>query len=290
MSIKLKLNIKEGRFGNSSFVCKGSLPHTMVIVAIYAFCACIGIASTSRQKCLSDLKTVNDAVQNAEDGDHICVKNGVYRDWMIEVKKDNIELRGEAGGKVILKGRSQIKIRGNRVTVKNFVFTAPMEEGNSRLLPPPIEFWYSAKFSAVIDCAVSNHSANTWVKVRGNNNQVYQCLFENKTAPELTKEGKEVALSNIVSVSDSGMFNNGVHHNKFSRYDPDAKIAKHKHGSAEAVYVKIARSRGRDKRDLGCSVHHNYFYKIDSEEETIGIKSSGNFVYQNAIEYCYGGM
>ena len=240
-------------------------------------------------KCISNRNELDDAIAKASAGDAVCIANGDYRDWMIDLKKNSIALFGESGGGVTLMGRSQIKISGSRIRVKDFVFTAPIEEGNSRYYPSPIEFGFNAKFSSVYDCIIRNHSANIWVKVRGNNNEVYNCLFQNKPAPELTKTGKEVALSNIVSVSDSKMYKNKIHHNKFMNYDQDAKIAKHKHGSAEAVYVKIARNAGRDEKDLACSVYKNYFFKIDSEEETIGIKSSGNEVYENAIEFCFGG-
>ena len=239
-------------------------------------------------KCTTDKEKLNAAILNASSGHTICIGNGVCENLMITLKKDGVTLTGEAGGRVILKGHSQVKILGKRITVKNIVFTAPIT--NSRNSPSPIEFGYNAEFSSVSDCMVHNHGANIWVKVRGNNNEVSHCTFKEKPAPVLTDTGKEVALSNIVSVSDSKMYKNKVHHNKFIEYDPDAKIAEHKHGSAEAVYVKIAKNSGRDVKNLGCSVYKNYFYKIDSEEETIGIKSSGNEVYENAIEFCYGGM
>ena len=240
-------------------------------------------------KCSSDRKEVNEAINKAVSGDIICIENGVYENWMINLKVDGMILTGETGNRVFLKGHSQVKISGKRIIVKNLVFTAPISEGNSRNIPSPIEFAYKAEFNLVSDCMIHHHAANVWVKVRGNNNDVSHCTFKDKPAPALTETGKEIALSNIVSVSDSNMHSNAVHHNKFVNYDPDAKIAKHKHGSAEAVYVKIARSAGRDVRNLGCSVYKNYFYKIDSEEETIGIKSSGNKVYENAIEFCFGG-
>ena len=241
-------------------------------------------------KCTSDREKLNTDILKAQSGHIICIGNGVYESWMITLKKDGVTLTGEAGGRVLLKGHSQVKILGKQITVKNLVFTAPINEGNSRDIPSPIEFGYHSEFSLVSDCIVHNHGANIWVKVRGNNNEVSHCTFKEKPAPALTDMGKEVALSNIVSVSDSKMYKNKVHHNKFIDYDPDAKIAEHKHGSAEAVYIKIAKNGGRDVTNLGCSVYKNYFYKIDSEEEVIGIKSSGNEVYENAIEFCYGGM
>ena len=241
-------------------------------------------------KCTSDRKELDAAIISASPGDTVCIANGVYDDWLIDLKRDALTLVGETGGLVLLKGRSQVRISGKGINIKNLVFTAPLTEGNSRDFPSPIEFGYNAEFSSVSDCMILNHGANIWVKVRGNNNEVSYCTFKDKPAPLLTDTGKELALSNIVSVSDSKMHRNKIHHNKFIRYDPGAKIAKHKHGSAEAVYVKIARSSGRDVKNLGCSVYRNYFYKIDSEEETIGIKSSGNEIYDNAIEFCYGGM
>ena len=86
------------------------------------------------------------------------------------------------------------------------------------------------------------------------------------------------------------MENNNIHHNKFLNYDPDAKKAKHKHGTAEAIFVKLSRDQGRETKKLNRKVNNNYFYKVDDEEETIGIKSSGNEIFENAIEYCYGGI
>ena len=63
---------------------------------------------------------------------------------------------------------------------------------------------------------------------------------------------------------------------------------KHKHDGAEGIFVKVSRNQGRETKDFATSVHHNYFHKIDAEQETIGIKSSGNevgFCYQFG-KYC----
>ena len=242
-----------------------------------------------QSECVSTKNALDAMIERASSGAEICIANGNYKDWAIILNKDNIILTGETDGRVIMTGSSTIKLMGKSITVKNFVFTAPLS-GNSRSIPSPINIWYTASFCSVSDCMIHDHAANIWVKMRGNNNEVHHCTFKDKPAPQLSATGQEMGLSNIVSVSDGKMFKNRVHHNKFINYDPDAKIAEHKHGSAEAVYVKIAGNAGRDTRNLSCSVHNNYFYNIDSEEETIGIKSSGNEVYENAIEDCYGGI
>ena len=54
--------------------------------------------------------------------------------------------------------------------------------------------------------------------------------------------------------------------------------------------MKLSRDQGRETKKLNCKVNNNYFYKVDGEKETISIKSSGNQVFKNAIENCYGGI
>ena len=61
-------------------------------------------------------------------------------------------------------------------------------------------------------------------------------------------------------------------------FDPDAKIMKHKHDGAEAIYVKVSKNQGRETTDFNNKIHHNYLHKMDAEQETIGIKASGNEV------------
>eukprot|EP00794_Sanderia_malayensis_P017038 gene17038-18753_t len=238
--------------------------------------------------CVSTIDEIDAMIDAAGQGDDVCIANGVYEDLHIKVgkQKNGITLKGENGGMVIMKGTSTIRIDGNSITVKNFVFTAPLSEGNSRDVPAPIEFGYNAEDCIVHDCMIHNHAADTWVRVRGKRNQVHHCSFINKPAAELDSQGKMLRISNIVSVSHSNMAKIQIHHNRLMKY----KRSWRKHDGSAAVYVKIAKAAGRDTKNLECAVHNNYFYEVDSEEETIGIKASGNEIYRNALENCYGGI
>ncbi|XP_065057675.1 uncharacterized protein LOC135685617 [Rhopilema esculentum] len=245
----------------------------------------LGVLPVILQACVSTFSQFKSKLSAAKFGEVICIANGEHNDWIMIVKKDGITIMGEEGGKVVMKGRSQIKIYGSQVKVANLTFTAPLNvEGNRRDFPPPIVFDRRAKDSEVFDCVVQNHCANRWARVRGDRTQIHHCLFKDKPAPVIG------IPSEIIYVGDKEMHGISIHHNRLENYDPDAKVMKHKHDGAEGIYVKVSRNQGRETKDFATSVHHNYFHKIDAEQETIGIKSSGNEVYENAIEECFGGI
>ena len=233
---------------------------------------------------------LNRALSSATAGDTVCLADGIYNNLEIQLVKDRVRLQGESGGNVILKGNSSVVINGVGIKVSNLKFTAPLGSSGIRDRPSPIQFGFKAKYCKVFDCMIDNHTAHNWVRVRGRNNAISHCTFKNKPAPQLDASGREVFKSKIIYASDNNLENIRISHNKFLNYDPDAAVARHKHNGAEAVFVKIHRTSGRETKRLNCKIHNNYFYKIDGEEETIGIKSSGNKIYENAIEYCYGGI
>ena len=245
----------------------------------------------SRPICWNTEVKLKTALRTATAGDTVCLANGIYNDLVIQLAKNRVSLRGESGGNVILKGSSSVVINGVGINVSNLKFTAPLGSSGFRGRPSPIQFGFRAKSCKVFDCMIDNHAAHNWVMVRGRNNAIYKCTFKNKPAPELDAFGREVSQSKIIYASDNNLENIRIRHNKFLNYDPDAVVARHKHNGAEAVFVKIYRASGRrETKLLNCKIHNNYFYKIDGEEETIGIKSSGNIIYKNAIEFCYGGI
>ena len=230
------------------------------------------------------------ALNSATAGDTVCLANGTYNNLEIQLVKTRVSLQGQSGGNVVLKGNSSVVINGVGINVSNLKFTAPLGSSGIRDRPSPIQFGFKAKYCKVFDCMIDNHTAHSWVRIRGRNNTVSHCTFKNKPAPQLDASGREVSQSKIIYASDNNLENISISHNKFLNYDPDAAVARHKHNGAEAVFVKIHRTSGRETKPLNCKIHNNYFYKIDGEEETIGIKSSGNIIYKNAIEFCYGGI
>ena len=245
----------------------------------------------SRPICWNTKMKLRKALKIARAGDTVCLADGIYNNLVIQLAKDYVSLQGQSGGNVILKGSSSVVINGVGINVSNLKFTAPSGSSRFRGRPSPIQFGFKAESCKVFDCMIDNHTAHNWVRVRGRNNAIYKCTFKSKPPPELDASGREVSQSKIIYASDNNLENITIRHNKFLNYDPDAAVAKHRHNGAEAVFVKIYRAGGRrETKLLNCKIHNNYFYKIDGEEETIGIKSSGNIIYKNAIEFCYGGI
>ena len=170
----------------------------------------LGVLPAILQACVSQFSQFKSKLSAAEFGDVICIANGEHKGWMMIVKKDGISIVGEEGGKVIMKGRSQIKIYGSQVKVANLTFTAPLNvDGNRRDFPPPIVFDRRAKESEVFDCVVQNHCANRWARVRGKRTQIHHCLFKDKPAPV------KGIPSEIIYVGDKEMYGISIHHNRF---------------------------------------------------------------------------
>lgn len=84
-------------------------------------------SNTESSLLISNASELSEAIKNAEPGDNIVLKNGVYKDLEIKftgegTEKNPITLKAETPGKVFIEGVSNLEISGNYLEVSGLFF------------------------------------------------------------------------------------------------------------------------------------------------------------------------
>ncbi|MBF8149790.1 DUF4957 domain-containing protein [Winogradskyella sp. F6397] len=84
-------------------------------------------SNTESSLLISNASELSEAIKNAEPGDNIVLKNGVYKDLEIKftgegTEKNPITLKAETPGKVFIEGVSNLEISGNYLEVSGLYF------------------------------------------------------------------------------------------------------------------------------------------------------------------------
>lgn len=161
----------------------------LLLSAILFFISCDKIAIHTIH--VNNSSELIDAAKNAKSGDHIIIKNGVYKDVAIkfigEGTEDNpINLSAETAGQVFLEGTSSLEISGNYLHVDGLFF----RNGYS-LKDNVIAFRTGTKKvannSSVRNCVILDYNSlerdqdNLWVQFYGKHNILQNCYLAGKT-------------------------------------------------------------------------------------------------------------
>lgn len=210
-------------------------------------------------------------------GDTIYLKDGVYNDIQLVftangTKEKPIVLCPKTYGKVIFKGKSNIKIGGQYLVVEGIIF----KEGNSPE-NPVIEFRADSKKLAyncrVTECVIDGFNqpdrakSDIWVALYGKNNRFDHNILTNKLSAGVTL---------AVLRDDSASINN--HH----RIDHNYFGTRPRLGSNGGETIRIGTSRN-SLLPSNTIVENNYFYRCDGEVEIISIKSCNNVIRRNTF-------
>jgi poly(beta-D-mannuronate) lyase len=140
---------------------------------------------------VSNIKELNKAINNSGPGDHIVLKDGIYKD--VEIKfvgegtKDNpIILRAETPGNVFIEGKSNLEISGIFLEVSGLFFRNGYSPTKN-----VIAFRTSkdnvANNSSVSNCVILDFNNlerdqdNLWVQFYGKHNELSNCYIAGKT-------------------------------------------------------------------------------------------------------------
>ena len=223
------------------------------------------------------------AISDSDPGDAIVMANGLWTDTQIAFYAegavgDTITLRAETPGKVILNGRSTLRIAGDYLKVDGLWFDrGALTDGHI------IQFRRSssrlANHSRLTNCAITDYNPPNslteykWVSIYGTHNRVDHCYFAGKT-----HDGATVVVWLRDPPNDTSVYHR-VDHNHFG-HRPDL-------GKNGGETLRIGTS-SRSMQNAFVTVERNLFEECDGEIEIISNKSGQNTFRYNTFRRSAG--
>lgn len=210
------------------------------------------------------------AVAKARPGDDIVLASGEWRDFQMRVVGRDITVRGQEPGRVWLTGRSNLRIAGSGIVVRDLGFRngySPTSEVIS-FRGASGEFANNSRVTnVVIDSFNKPDPADTdfWVVMYGKNNR-----FDHNHV--VGKRNRGVTLA--VRLHDARGRDNRhrIDHNYFG---PRPKLGKN---GGETIRIGTSQFAHTTSRTI---VERNMFEATDGELEIVSVKSGGNIVRDN---------
>lgn len=235
-----------------------------------------GMAIAERLQ-VSDQKAYRAAVEKAEPGDTIVLKNGVWLDFEIVFVGEGTEgapitLTAEEKGKVILSGQSNLRLAGNHLVVSGLVF----KDGHtptSEVISFRRNKEHLANNSRVTEVVIDNYNnperreSDFWVMMYGKNNR-----FDHNHL--VGKRNRGVTMAVRLNTEESRENSHRIDHNYFG---PRPIL-----GSNGGETLRIGTSH-YSLSNSNTVVENNYFDRTNGELEIISIKSGGNIVRGNVF-------
>ena len=229
---------------------------------------------------LAELKSAN---EKALPGDIIILKDGTWSDCKIEIscsgtEKAPIIFKAQTDGKVLINGKSFLRIGGNHIIIEGLNFKdGSAASGN---------VWeFRLKDNVANNCRITNCSINDfnnpkrinenyWVALYGKNNRIDHCTFYNK-------KNLGVLIAVILDDNRSRMNNHLIDSNYFAPRPPLQSNA------GEIIRVGVSQHCTFYSNTI---IRNNLFDQCNGEVEIISIKSCGNIIRNNVFKECQGGL
>lgn len=230
---------------------------------------------------VSNTEELTEAIAKVKPGDRIVMSNGIWKDTAIDfnakgVLKDSIFLEAETAGKVILSGKSSLKLSGDYLVAKGLWF----KDGYSTFV---ISFMNKSKVannSRVTNCAITDFNPETksetnhWVELWGKNNR-----FDNNYIAGKTNDGCTLVV--WLKGEENHQNNHRIDHNYFGERSPL--------GSNGGETIRIGTSHN-SMFQSNTIVEWNKFEKCNGEVEIISNKSCNNIFRNNLFLESQGSM
>ncbi len=238
-------------------------------------------ASESREIRVVNPQQVKDAIKAAQPGDVVVMANGVWRDAQIVCEGIGTEdlpvtLRAEERGKVILTGRSNLRIAGRYLVVDGLVFMDGYSSGGG-----VVDFRNGSgneathcrlTHTAIIDYNPPDRLQDyKWVNLYASHNRVDHCYLKGKDHAGTTL---------VVWLSDQPNYHR-IDHNYFG-----SRPALGQNGG-ETIRIGTSDWSMHDSYTV---VEYNYFERCDGEGEIISNKSCENIYRYNTFFECEGAL
>ena len=232
---------------------------------------------------VSSLPELNNAIGNAQPGDTVILKDGIWTDCKIAIPCSGTEnapivFKAQTAGKVLINGKSFLRIGGNNIVIEGLNFKdGAAADGN---------VWeFRLKGAVANDCRITNCSINNfnntqrikenyWVALYGKHNRIDHCTFYNK-------KNLGVLIAVILDDDRSRLNGHSIDSNYFAPRPPLASNA------GEIIRVGVSQHCTFYSNTI---IRNNLFDRCDGEVEIISIKSCGNIIRNNVFKECQGGL
>lgn len=233
---------------------------------------------------VSNQQELNTALSNAQPGDTILLKSGVWKDIALIIQtggtaQQPLIIAAQEPGKVFFTGNSFVRFGSNYITVSGIYFKDGCTKERA-----VIEFRNKeqqlASHCRFTQCVIENYSRperfNTdhWIILWGRHNRIDHCIIGDKLNSGTTL---------IVELNDERSQNNyhSIDSNYFKGHSPLGS------NGGETIRVGVSRYSLTPSRTM---IHHNYFERCSGEVEIVSIKSGNNEINNNLFYECEGGL
>ncbi|MBC7902108.1 MAG: DUF4957 domain-containing protein, partial [Gemmatimonadaceae bacterium] len=243
----------------------------------------LGMFCEARKIKVSTQVALTSAAASARPGDTILLKNGEWKNAVIELRcqgteKNPVVIKAETNGKVWFTGVSSIHLGGSFIVAEGFNFvngyagkTAVMEFKAGKDL---------ANNCRITQCTIDDFNnplrmqENSWVSFSGKNNRLDHCSFVDK---------KNMGTLLVVNLDTDASRENfhSIDQNYFGRRLPLAS------NGGEIIRVGLAQ---HCQFISNTRITGNLFEKCDGETEVISIKSGANIISGNVFDQCQGSV
>lgn len=263
-------------------------------IFLFFFLLIVVTNTTNAQTIVSNQTELNAALNSASAGDEIILKNGVWKDVLINIgvnanSGSPLVLRAETTGSVFIEGNSNLYMGGSFVKVEGLIFRNASNlvvDGGD--ITPLIQFRDRSKNNCnnctltniKIDAYNGTESQSTatfkWIYLLGENNEISYSSF-------IGKHG----IGSIINDNrgDAKPNYNKIHHNYFAERTAV--------GDVNALNDQDAIRIGTSTTSLSDSyteVYSNYFNNWAGEIEIISNKSGKNKYYNNTFRDYHGSL
>ena len=218
-------------------------------------------------------------------GDTLLFASGSYSNQTLTIKGSGtadapIVLKAQGAGQTSFAGTSTLTIQGNYIEVEGLTFTGSYT-GNSGHI---IQFHNSSSHCRLTNCRIVSYNPSDatkdtkWVSLRGTENRVDHCYFENKT---------NTGTLLVVWLESGVVPSHQIDNNHFYRRTPNVDEQGKELNGQEIIRVGDSSS---SMQDACCRVENNLFEECDGEIETISNKSCGNIYRTNTFLNCSGSL
>jgi poly(beta-D-mannuronate) lyase len=255
------------------------------IAALWAFGALAGsVHAYAADRLVSTPEAYSVAVRASVAGDTVILANGVWRDFEILFTGEGtaakpITLRAQTPGKVVLSGKSNLRLAGRHLIVSGLTF----KDGYSPS-PEVIAFRRDSKTlaydSRVTETAIDGFNkpdraaSDYWIGLYGQNNRVDHSHLQGKL-------NSGVTLAVVLSGAESQQNHHRIDHNYFGPRPPL--------GSNGGETIRVGTSEFSLTNSLTV-VEDNYFEACSGEVEIISNKSGGNIYRRNVFVRSQGAL
>jgi poly(beta-D-mannuronate) lyase len=239
----------------------------VIAVTVFGFSAVAG----AKEYPVSSASEIRAAMNNVGPGDTLIMQNGTWKDQNIKLTssgkaEEQVTLRAETPGQVILSGNSSLQIDGSYVVVSGLLFTDGFLPAGSAVIR------LNGNHNRLTDCAVVDYnppgkkSRYSWVSLKGNNHRADHCYFSGQ------KHSGVTLVVELDGTDDTGR--HLVDHNYFgNRPEGDGN-------GFETIRIGTSTYSMQNAR---VTVEYNLFEKCDGEIEMVSNKSCENIYRFNTF-------